>query len=141
MKGLNLFRSRFAALEALVSAKDEERTPEMLAAAQAEMDREGSGLILVPKAEGIQSADQLQQHIDDLVKEASEAKTAATTAQDALKALKGERVLPTQKLGGDKGNGGDGLSETEEDKALKQALDLAHQKPYTSRIMKMHSAN
>lgn len=132
---MKLFKSKFASLEAFADAKPEERTPEMLAAAQVEMN--AAGLILVPMSDTIKTGADLQKHMDTLELNATTATEAATTAQNALKALKGERVLPTQKVTSDKQKDGDGLTNTEEEKLEKQALKEAHEKPYTKRVLNL----
>lgn len=133
---MNLFRSRLAKVEALVSTKAEDRTPEQLEAAQTEL----GDFILVPKSDNIKSAADLQNHIDRLEGDAREAKAAAETAQKALTDLKGQRVLPSQKATSDKGEGGDGNMD-EASKEFKNALEVAHEKPYTARVLKMQEQN
>ncbi len=147
MKGLNLFRSRLSAVEAFLSAKPEERTAEMLAAAQAEFDRESGGLILLPKSDTVQSAADLQKHIDTLTKAADDAvkaehvaKAAAETAQKALTELKGSRVLPTQRVTSDRGEGGD-HNKDEATKAFEAARAEVHGKPYMQRVLRMIEHN
>lgn len=132
---MNLFKSRFAKLEAYAAAKPEDRTPEMLAEAQQEIN--AAALILVPMTETIKSGADLQTHIDTLETKVTTATEAATTAQNALKALKGERVLPTQKVTSDKGDGGDNMENAEEAKVVKKALQVAHEKPYTKRALSL----
>jgi hypothetical protein len=109
-----LFKSKFAKLEALVAAKADDRTPEMLEAAQQELDRATAGLILVPKSDTIKTGADLEAHIEALQANATSAKAEAETAladakkaQEALVALKGERVLGSQNVSSDKGTGGD----------------------------------
>ena len=104
---MSLFKSRFAKLETFVNAKDGERTPDMLKAAQAELDAAGAKVILVPHSEGISSPEQLDKHIDTLKTDATEAKAEAKKAQDALTELKGKRVLDDQRTTPDAGKGGD----------------------------------
>lgn len=147
MKGLNLFRSRLSAVEAFLSAKTEERTAEMLAAAQAEFDKESAGLILVPKSEGVTSAAELQAHIDKLAdaatkatEDAATAKAAAETAQKALTDLKGQRVLSSQKVTSDKKEGGDHNLD-ERTKAFEEAKARAHQKPHMLRVQRLIDLN
>lgn len=121
---MSLFKSRFAKLEAFVTAKNDERTPDMLKAAQAELDAAGAKLILVPHSEGIESGAQLDQHIEALKKDATEAKAAAKTAQDALTELKGKRVLDTNRVSSDAGKGGDDKGQENDDvKAEKTVTD------------------
>ncbi len=132
---MGLFSSKFAKLEAFASTKADDRTPEMLQAAQAELSAAGAGLILVPQSETIKTGKDLENHIEQLqtaattAKQAEEAaKTAATTAQEALTALKGERVLGSDKVTSDKGTGGDKAGEpSAEDKAvMEQVAELPH---------------
>lgn len=132
---MNLFRSRYAKLEAYAAAKPEDRTPEMLAAVQDELN--AAGVILVPMSETLKSGADLQKHIDELETKATVATKAATTAQDALKELKGQRILPSQKVTSDKKEEGDKNEPTEESEALKAARAEAHKKPYTARVLKM----
>lgn len=133
---MSLFRSRLAKVEALVTAKAEDRTPEQLEAAQTEL----GDFILVPKSDTIKSAADLQNHIDKLEGDAREAKAAAETAQKALTDLKGQRVLPSQKATSDKGEGGDGNMDAAS-KELKERYAQAHAKPYTARVIKMMEQN
>ena len=147
MKGLNLFRSRLSAVEAFLSAKPEERTAEMLAAAQAEFDRESGGIIMVPKSETVQTAADLQKYIDGLVKAATDAvaaeriaKAAAETAQKALTDLKAERVLPSQRFTSDKKEGGD-HNKDEATKAFEAARAEVMAKPHMQRVVRMMNEN
>ena len=136
---MNLFKSRFANLEAYASAKPEERTPALLEAAQKDMT--AAGLILVPMTDTVKSGADLQAHIDGLETSATEAKAAAKTALDALVALKGERVLPTNKVTSDKKEDGDKLQTTEEEKEVKLGIEEAHNRSYTQQAKRMLEAN
>jgi outer membrane murein-binding lipoprotein Lpp len=121
---MNLFRSKFAKLEAMVAKKADERTADDLSAAQAEMDTNNAGVILVPKSDTIKSASDLQAHIDGLEKQVKEAKASEATAKaeaekatKALTDLRGTRVLDDARETTDKGKGGDKTGEpTEEEK-------------------------
>lgn len=136
---MKLFKSKFASLEAFADAKPEERTPEMLAAAQAEMTY--AGIILVPMSDTVKSGEDLQKHMDSLVHDATVAKAAAKTAQDALAALKGERVLPSNKVTSEKKEGGDGLQDTPEQKEAKAAIEEVHNRSYTQQALRMMEMN
>jgi hypothetical protein len=121
---MNLFKSRFTKLESFVSAKADERTPEMLAAAQSELDGLNADVVLVPKTDTIKSGTDLQSHLDKLANDATEATAAAKTAQDALTALKGTRVLDDARSSSDAGKGGDDAGQpSKEQEATKVVTD------------------
>lgn len=121
---MGLFSSRFAKLEAFVTAKADERTPDMLAAAQAELDAAGAKLILVPHSEGITNGAELDKHIEGLKSAATAANADAKKAQDALTELKGKRVVDETRSTADAGNGGDDKGqENEEATATKAVTD------------------
>ena len=127
---MGLFSSKFAKLEAIASAKADERTPEMLQAAQAELNAAGAGLLLVPQTETIKTGKDLENHIEQLQTAATTATTAADTAQKALTELRGKRVLETQKVTSDKEEGGDatGKPSAEELELKKRVADMPHNK-------------
>lgn len=104
---MSLFKSRFAKLESYVTTKESERTPDMLQAAQRELDAAGAKLVLVPHSEGIASPEQLDKHIEDLRGEATTAKAEAKKATDTLAELRGKRVLDSARETADDGKGGD----------------------------------
>lgn len=104
---MGLFSSKFAKLEAFVSTEADKRTPDQLAAAQAELDAAGSGLILVPKTETIKTGADLDKHIADLKASEATAKTEAEKATKALADLRGTRVVDEVRQTSDKGEGGD----------------------------------
>jgi len=126
-----LFKSKFAKLEALVATKADDRTPEMLEAAQQELDRATAGLILVPKSETIKTGADLENHIEGLQKEATDAKASEATAkaeaekaQKALTDLKGTRVLDDARSSSDAGKGGDDAGQpSKEQEATKVVTD------------------
>lgn len=121
---MSLFKSRFTKLETFVNTKESERTPDMLKAAQAELDAAGAKLILVPHTEEVTSPEQLDKHIDNLKTDATAAKAEAKKAQDALSALRGQRVLDSGRHSSDAGKGGDDQGqENEEAKAEKTVTD------------------
>lgn len=121
---MNLFRSKFAKLEALVAKEAKDRTADDLTQAQNELDTHNAGVILVPKSDTIKSAADLQSHIDGLVKAEKDAKASEATAkaeaekaQKALADLRGSRVLDDARESTDKKKGGDKTGEpTEEEK-------------------------
>lgn len=114
---MNLFRSKLAKVEAFVSASAKERTPDLLGAAQSELDALDAGVIMVPKTDTIKTAADLQQHLDTLEAQAktgreSQAKLAAAEKQVAtlmaeMEALRTQRVLPSNRVTADKDKGGD----------------------------------
>lgn len=121
---MSLFKSRFAKLEAFVNAKESDRTPDMLKAAQAELDSHMAKLILVPHSEGISSPEQLDKHIGDLKADAATAKADAKRAQDALTELRGTRTVDSVRATADAGSGGDAKGElSEEQKATAAVTD------------------
>lgn len=126
---MSLFRSKFAKLEALAAAKPEERTPEMLEAAQAELDTHTAGVILVPKTDTIKTGADLQNHIDGLEKKAKDADAAKVKAEADMKAAQDELAQLKAKVpntgadtpvtGGDAPVSGDETAEQKEAKTLK----------------------
>lgn len=118
---MGLFSSKFAKLEAFVSTEADKRTPDQLAAAQAELDAAGSGLILVPKTETIKTGADLDKHIADLKASETTAKAEAEKAQKALTDLRGTRVVDDARQTSDKGDGGD-----VDNKAAKEAEAKVH---------------
>lgn len=114
---MNLFKSKFSKLEAFVNTKADERTADMLAAAQTELDTAGAGLILVSKTDTIKTGDDLQSHLDGLQSSANTAKAEAEKAQKALTDLKGSRAMDDHRKESDKGDGGDGNDKSAEEKA------------------------
>ena len=126
---MSLFRSKFAKLEALAAAKPEERTAEMLEAAQAELDTHTAGVILVPKTDTIKTGADLQKHIDGLEAKAKESDGAKTKAENELVTVQKELAdlkakVPTTGAdspvtGGDAPVAGDETAEQKEAKTLK----------------------
>jgi len=113
-----LFKSKLTKVEAFVNAKADDRTPDMLAAAQAELDGLNANVIMVPKTDTIKSAGDLQNHVESLEKAATDAKAEVTTAkaevtkvQGEMQTLKSTRVLGSDKQTSDKGTKGDDLGE------------------------------
>lgn len=104
---MNLFRSKFAKLEALVATKADERTPDQLQAAQAELDTAQAGVILVPKSEGITTGAELQQFIDKLQKDLQAEAERRAAVEKQMEALRNTRVLDHAHANSDKGTGGD----------------------------------
>lgn len=130
-----LFKSKFAKLEAYAAAKADERTPEMLAAAQRELDNAGLGLILVPHSEKIKSGADLDSHIESLETAATTAKAAAETATKALAELKGKRVLDTNRVASDAGGEGDDQgTKTTEQLEAEEAQKLVQELPHYKRV-------
>lgn len=137
---MNLFKSKFAKLEAFADAKPAERTPDMLAAAQAEMDTANSGVILVPKTDTVKSGADLQEHLNTLERRATTAEAASTKAAADLKkvseeltALKAKEVgdgqAETPPSGKDTPAPGDQTPEQKEAAALRAERDeLPHNK-------------
>lgn len=125
-----LFKSKFAKLEAFAAAKPEERTPDMLAAAQQEQDQQNTGVILVPKSEEIGTAADLQAHIEALETRATQAEAATAKVTKEMEELRGTRVLPTQKVTADGDKGGDDGPETAEQKEEREqkarVMEMAH---------------
>ena len=68
-------------LQALMSAKEGERTDEMLSAAQTELDEMGSGFMLVPQTKDIKSVSDLNAHVKALETRATKAEGELTKAQ------------------------------------------------------------
>lgn len=133
---MSLFKSKFAKLESFSGAAVDTRTPEMLQLAQAEMDSANAGIVLVPKNEKFKTLAELDTYVESLEADATDAKAAAKTAQDALTELKGQRVLGSDKVASDKKEGGDTNAPKQSKEAL-EAIEAAHEKPYTERVMKM----
>lgn len=117
------FKSKFAKLEALVATESDKRTPDQLAAAQQELDTAGAGLMLVPKTDTIKSGADLDAHVANLNKEATDAKAAAAASKAAeekvtkeLADLRGSRVMDDQRKESDKQEGGDDQGQQSEAK-------------------------
>lgn len=124
---MNLFKSKLAKLEAFVDAKEGDRTPAMLAAAQEELDRASAGLMLVPKTESLKDGAALDKHLESLQaaatkaqEEAKQAKAEAEKATKDLEDLKTKRVVDGA-AGSDKGEGGDEMSDAEKAEAARMA--------------------
>jgi hypothetical protein len=132
---MGLFSSKFAKLEAFVTAKSDERTPDMLKAAQAELDAAGAKLVLVPHSEGITSGAELDSYIEGLKAAATTAKAEAEKAATALAELKGKRVLDTARVTSDAGKEGDDQgTETAEQKEVKEAQARVQELPHYKRV-------
>lgn len=75
------FKKETKAIEALMTAKEGERTDEMLTAAQNELDAKGAGFMLVPQTDKIKSVAQLNAHLEALEARATKAEGELTKAQ------------------------------------------------------------
>lgn len=133
---MSLFKSKFSKLEALAAAKEDERTPVMLAAAQEEHDRSGSGLILIPKSETIKDGAALDKYIEGLEAIAKTAKAEAAAAAKELEELKGKRVVEGA-AGSDKGDGGDELGAEAKAEAARTASIHSTDAPWNAKAESM----
>lgn len=79
-----LFGKSTSALEAVAGKKADELTPELLGAADAELQAEGAQVFTVPVSESIKNASELMAAVDALEEAAKTATTNETNATDAL---------------------------------------------------------